>query len=72
MSETQKFICLIYTGYTYVVLGLLWMGIEQVLYGVVQHRVVDDIISLPIVFIIYMMWMFKTERDNLKRGLYYK
>jgi hypothetical protein len=47
------------------------MGLEKLLYGAVQHRVVDDIISIPLLLIIYMMWKFKTERDNLHKGLKY-
>jgi amino acid permease len=58
---------MIYTAYTLIILDLFWMGCEKVIYGVVQHRTVDDIISLPLMLIIYMMWKFKTERDNLKK-----
>jgi amino acid permease len=71
MSDTQKLFCMIYTGYTFIVLNLVWMGIEKLLYGAIQHRVVDDIISVPLILIIYLMWKFKTERDNLHKGLKY-
>jgi amino acid permease len=71
MSETQKFFCMVYTGYTMIALDLFWMGCEKLIYGAVQHRIVDDIISLPLMFIVYMMWKFKTERDNSRKGLTY-
>jgi hypothetical protein len=54
-----------------IVLNLVWMGAEKLLYGEVQHRVVDDIIFMPLLLIVYMMWKFKTERDNLRKGLKY-
>lgn len=71
MSDTQKFFCMIYTVYTYLILSLFWIGIEKLIYGNIQPRIVDDIISIPILTIVYFMWKFKTERDNLKIGLKY-
>jgi len=42
---------------------------ERAVYGVVQTRIVDDIISIPIILITYFMWKFKAERDNLRQFL---
>lgn len=69
MSDTQRFFCMIYTGYTIIAFNLLWMGAEKVIYGAIQYRVVDDIIGMIISAITYFMWKFKTERDNLRKGL---
>jgi divalent metal cation (Fe/Co/Zn/Cd) transporter len=30
----------------FVAIGLLWMGLEQLIYGEVQPRIVDDLVSL--------------------------
>lgn len=30
----------------FVVISLLWMGLEQLIYGEVQPRIVDDLVSL--------------------------
>lgn len=30
----------------FIILGLIWQGLELLLYGQIQHRVVDDIMGL--------------------------
>lgn len=32
----------------------LWQGLELIFYGEIQHRIVDDIISLPIMYSFYL------------------
>lgn len=71
MSKTQKLWCATFAAYTLIAINCLWMGAETLFYGEVQHRIVDDIISIPLAAIIYFMWKFKTERDNLRKHLYY-
>jgi len=72
MSKTQKLYCLGNTGYMYLALCLVWQGLEKIIYGEVQLRTVDDIISIPILVITYLMFKFKTERDNLRKVLDYE
>lgn len=66
MKEIQKIRCFIYTAWTFIGIHILWIISEKLFYGEIQHRIVDDIVSFPIMTIIYFMWKFKTERDNLK------
>lgn len=42
------------TIYWYLILVFIWQGIEIVLYGEIQHRTVDDIMSLLYLPFIWM------------------
>lgn len=70
LSNEQRVSCIFYAVNTMLALNLVWMGLEQLIYGAVQHRFVDDIIAIPLYLITYMMWKYKTERDNLRKGWY--
>lgn len=69
MNDTQRFFCMTYTVFSLILLTIFWQVIEIIIYGFIQPRVVDDIVSLPLALIIYLMWKFKTERDNLRKGI---
>ena len=69
MNDTQRFFCMIYTAYTLIAFSIFWQVVEKIIYGVIQPRVVDDIVALPLTLIIYLMWKFKTERDNHRKRL---
>ena len=61
MTESKKIRHLIHTAWTFLGINILWVACEKLLYKEIQHRVVDDIISLPILVAIYFMWKFKAE-----------
>jgi hypothetical protein len=42
------------TLYAWIMLALIWMGLELLLYGEVQHRTVDDIMWFLFLPFIYM------------------
>lgn len=69
MAALKRFVCIIYTLFVYLQLVFVWMGLEKIIYGEVQHRIVDDIISVPILIIIYLMWYFKAEKELLEEKL---
>ncbi len=69
MSKTQKLFCAVYAIYTNLGLCVLWQVLEKIIYGEIQNRIVDNIIDIPILTITYFMFKFKTERDNLRKGL---
>lgn len=66
MPENQKLNHLTCTAWTFLGMSIIWMALEKLLYGEVQHRTVDDIMSIPILAVTYLMWKFKAERDDLK------
>lgn len=37
----------------FIILGLIWQGLELLLYGQIQHRVVDDIMGVLFFLFIY-------------------
>ena len=54
-------------GLLFCVWGILWAVLELVLYGEIQHRIVDDIISIPVIIVLYLMFRYRAERDRLKK-----
>lgn len=42
-----------YTSILYVAIGSLWMWLEKFIYGCVQPRMVDNLISIPIIISLY-------------------
>ncbi len=51
----------------FIIFGLLWMGLEYIIYGEVQNRLVDNLLALPLFIIFCLMFKFKEERDKLKK-----
>ena len=49
-------------------LDLVWMGLEVFFYGQVQHRIVDDIIGVPIIVSLYLnaLWYFENKSNKRK------
>lgn len=47
--------------------GIAWSGLEVLLYGEVQPRIVDDIVSVPVFIALFFMFRFKKERDLLMK-----
>ena len=46
----------------YILIVILWQALELIFYGVVQHRIVDDIIG-----IILFWYIYQCESRGLKR-----
>ena len=46
----------------FTILCFVWMGLELLLYGEVQHRLVDDIIGIPIMWSLYLNALYYIER----------
>lgn len=57
----QNFFIWLLTGY--VLIGFLWMLLEWLLYGEVQHRTVDDYISLA-----WLLFVWRAYKRGLKIG----
>jgi hypothetical protein len=52
-SKEERALALLYSCFELFLLNLFWMVLEIFLYGEVQHRIVDDIIAIPILFKFY-------------------
>ena len=52
----------------FLILDLVWMGLEVFFYGQVQHRIVDDIIGVPIIVSLYLnaLWYFENKSNKRK------
>lgn len=50
---------------TYWIFGIVWVILELIIYKEVQHRVVDDIISIIVYVFIHLMFLYQRERDYL-------
>lgn len=59
--------CLMSALWAFLTWGVLWVALEMLLYGEVQPRMVDDLISLPVLVALYFLFRFKSERNRLKR-----
>ena len=51
----------------YFALVLVWMLLEQLIYHEIQNRLVDDLISIPILVIIYLMFDARAKLDVNKQ-----
>ena len=51
----------------YFALVLVWMLLEQLIYHEIQSRLVDDLISIPILVIIYLMFDARAKLDEIKQ-----
>ena len=51
----------------FLILDLVWMGLEVFFYGQVQHRIVDDIIGVPIIVSLYLNALLYFENKSNKR-----
>ena len=51
----------------FLILDLVWMGLEVFFYGQVQHRIVDDIIGVPIIVSLYLNALGYFENKSNKR-----
>ena len=51
----------------YFALVLVWILLEQLIYHEIQSRLVDDLISIPIMVIIYLMFDARTKLDVIKQ-----
>lgn len=58
---------LCFASYLYLAWSILWIVLEILLYGEIQHRIVDDIVSIPVIIVLYFMFRYKGERDRLKK-----
>lgn len=56
--------CLCQAMLLYSVWGILWAILELLIYREIQHRIVDDIISIPVIVMLYLMFRYKKERDS--------
>lgn len=68
MNKEDYLIITMNTLGSFIVLSLIWMGLEVMLYGAVQDRLVDNLMGIPILVIFWFMWKFKAERDKLRKG----
>ena len=48
----------------YVLVWLVWCGLESLIYGEIQPRVVDDIVSLLLSISIFSQYKSNTERKG--------
>ena len=49
MRKQDKPVALLVTSVLFLAFSAIWMGLEMIFYGEVQHRIVDDIISIFII-----------------------
>jgi hypothetical protein len=47
-------------------LNLVWMGLKLIIYGEVQHRIVDDIIGI---LILYKFYKGNKRSISIKKGI---
>lgn len=66
MNSTNKLRAFLMAAWWFVMLDLMWMGLETLFYGTVQYRVVDDIISIPIFYSLYLNGLNYVERNYLR------
>lgn len=59
--------CMLSAMGLFIIWGLSWTGLEYLIYGEVQPRIVDDIVSIPVIVALYLMFRYKSERDRLKK-----
>ena len=53
MRKQDKPVALLVTSVLFLAFLAIWMGLEMLFYGEVQHRIVDDIISVFIIISFY-------------------
>jgi hypothetical protein len=53
-NTKKEFVIILVTLGLMTLLNCLWQVSELALYGEMQHRVVDDIISIPIMYSVYL------------------
>lgn len=53
MRKQDKPVALLVTSVLFLAFSAIWMGLEMIFYGEVQHRIVDDIISVFIIISFY-------------------
>ena len=53
MRKQDKPVALLVTSVLFLAFSAIWMGLEMLFYGEVQHRIVDDIISVFIIISFY-------------------
>jgi hypothetical protein len=62
MRNDKKYLAITYACVWLFMLNLVWMGLELLPYGEVQHRIVDDIIAIPILYSFYLNGLYYIER----------
>ena len=53
MWKQDKSVALLITSVLFLAFSTIWMGLEMLFYGEVQHRIVDDIMSIFIIISFY-------------------
>ena len=53
MRKQDMPVALLVTSVLFLAFSAIWMGLEMLFYGEVQHRIVDDIISIFIIISFY-------------------
>ena len=53
MRKQDMSVALLVTSVLFLAFSAIWMGLEMLFYGEVQHRIVDDIISVFIIISFY-------------------
>ena len=53
MWKQDKSVALLITSALFLAFSVIWMGLEMLFYGEVQHRIVDDIMSIFIIISFY-------------------
>ena len=53
MRKQDMPVALLVTSVLFLAFSAIWMGLEMLFYGEVQHRIVDDIISVFIIISFY-------------------
>ena len=53
MRKQDMSVALLVTSVLFLAFSAIWMGLEMLFYGEVQHRIIDDIISVFIIISFY-------------------